>query len=184
MIQAVSRLAAHDMLSGNALNAWWLVTWIVRSLDGLERGWLTAFTTPVRILGSQPVHGSRLPESEAHRHGARDRRDRLGALARRGACAAWPTGRSSAAGASSPTRCSARRCTRITCTWPCRGWRSRPASRPSIAGSSGRCRVATAFNMYIFYGLERRLAADPRAPVDGRRSDGASRRSPTSCSSP
>ncbi len=52
MIQAVSRLAAHDMLSGNALNAWWVVTWIVRSLDGLERGWLTAFTTPVRILAA------------------------------------------------------------------------------------------------------------------------------------
>ena len=50
MIQAVSRLAAHDMLSGNALNAWWVVTWIERSLDGLERGWVTAFTTPVRIL--------------------------------------------------------------------------------------------------------------------------------------
>jgi hypothetical protein len=51
MIQALSRLAAHDMLSGNALNLWWLVTWVVRALDALRFGWLQAFTFPVRILG-------------------------------------------------------------------------------------------------------------------------------------
>jgi hypothetical protein len=52
MLQAISRLAAHDMLSGNALNIWWLVTWIVRASYALDLGWFTAFTLPVRILGS------------------------------------------------------------------------------------------------------------------------------------
>ncbi len=51
MVQAIGRLAAHDMLSGNALNAWWLVTWVVRASYGLELGWFEAFTMPVRILG-------------------------------------------------------------------------------------------------------------------------------------
>jgi hypothetical protein len=51
MVQAISRLAAHDMLSGNALNAWWLVTWVVRALYALDLGWFEAFTMPVRILG-------------------------------------------------------------------------------------------------------------------------------------
>jgi hypothetical protein len=51
MVQAVSRLAAHDMLSGNALNAWWIVTWLTRAIYALDLGWFTAFTMPVRILG-------------------------------------------------------------------------------------------------------------------------------------
>ena len=51
MVQAIGRLAAHDMLSFNALNAWWLVTWVVRAMDALDRGWLRAFTMPVQILG-------------------------------------------------------------------------------------------------------------------------------------
>lgn len=51
MVQAISRLAAHDMLSGNALNAWWLVTWVVRAIYALDLGWFRAFTMPVRILG-------------------------------------------------------------------------------------------------------------------------------------
>jgi hypothetical protein len=50
MVQAVGRLAAHDMLSGNALNAWWLVTWVVRAAYALDLGWYGAFTMPVRIL--------------------------------------------------------------------------------------------------------------------------------------
>ena len=52
MVQAISRLAAHDMLSGYALNAWWLVTWVVRALYALDLGWFRAFTMPVRILES------------------------------------------------------------------------------------------------------------------------------------
>lgn len=51
MLNAMSRLAAHDMLSGNAMNLWWIVTWIVRALAAApELGTLTAFTMPVRIL--------------------------------------------------------------------------------------------------------------------------------------
>jgi hypothetical protein len=52
MLQAVGRAASHDMLSGFGLNAWWVVTWLVRSIYAApELGWLAAFTTPVRILG-------------------------------------------------------------------------------------------------------------------------------------
>jgi hypothetical protein len=51
MLQAVGRLAAHDMVSGQGMNVWWIVTWIVRSLDSLDLGWQRAFTEPVRILG-------------------------------------------------------------------------------------------------------------------------------------
>jgi hypothetical protein len=52
MVQAIGRLAAHDMLSGYGLNAWWIVTWFVRSSYGVaELGWFDAFTLPVRILG-------------------------------------------------------------------------------------------------------------------------------------
>ena len=52
MVQAVGRAASHDMLSGFGMNAWWVVTWIVRSLYAAPVvGWVEAFTTPVRILG-------------------------------------------------------------------------------------------------------------------------------------
>ena len=51
MVQAVGRAASHDMLSGYGLNAWWVVTWIVRSAYAAPvLGWFEAFTTPVRIL--------------------------------------------------------------------------------------------------------------------------------------
>jgi hypothetical protein len=51
MIQAVRRLNAHDMLSGEATNAWWIVTWLVRAVDGApDFGWWGALTKPVRIL--------------------------------------------------------------------------------------------------------------------------------------
>jgi hypothetical protein len=50
MVQAISRLTAHDMVSGQGLNAWWIVSWIVRALDSLDLGWRRAFTEPVRIL--------------------------------------------------------------------------------------------------------------------------------------
>jgi hypothetical protein len=52
MVQAVGRAASHDMLSGFGLNAWWVVTWVVRSVYAAPvLGWVEAFTTPVRILG-------------------------------------------------------------------------------------------------------------------------------------
>jgi len=51
MVQALGRLAAHDMVSGNGLNVWWIVTWLIRSTyAAAEIGWTDALTTPVRIL--------------------------------------------------------------------------------------------------------------------------------------
>jgi hypothetical protein len=51
MVQALGRLAAHDMVSGYGLNLWWVVTWIVRSSYAApDLGWVEAFSTPVRIL--------------------------------------------------------------------------------------------------------------------------------------
>lgn len=52
MVQAIGRATAHDMLSGYALNVWWIVTWLVRSTYAAATiGWTEAFTSPVRILG-------------------------------------------------------------------------------------------------------------------------------------
>ena len=41
LLQGAGRAFHHDMLSAEAVNVWWIVTWILRS----------AWTTPVRILG-------------------------------------------------------------------------------------------------------------------------------------
>lgn len=52
LVQALSRLASHDMLSAQAANIWWIATWIIRAVDGLpEWGWSGALTQEVRILG-------------------------------------------------------------------------------------------------------------------------------------
>lgn len=52
LTQALGRLATHDMLSGNATNAWWIFTWVLRVLDVAgEWGWPAAMTQEVRILG-------------------------------------------------------------------------------------------------------------------------------------
>jgi hypothetical protein len=52
MLQALSRLAQHDMVSANAANLWWLVGYIVRARASMhDLGAWTAFTTPTRILG-------------------------------------------------------------------------------------------------------------------------------------
>lgn len=49
--QALSRLAAHDMLSAQAANVWWIFTWILRVLDvGPEWGWRQSLGQEVRIL--------------------------------------------------------------------------------------------------------------------------------------
>jgi hypothetical protein len=49
---ALSRLAAQDMISGQAVNVWWIFTWIVRFFDRLAdlgfRGALTAATSRPR----------------------------------------------------------------------------------------------------------------------------------------
>jgi hypothetical protein len=51
MVQAVGRLAAHDMLSGYALNIWWIATWAARVRAVVDEwGWWRALTMDVRIL--------------------------------------------------------------------------------------------------------------------------------------
>lgn len=50
--QGVGSLLRHDMLSGTAANAWWIVTWILRaSYAAGDLGTWEAWTLPVRILG-------------------------------------------------------------------------------------------------------------------------------------
>jgi hypothetical protein len=52
MTLALSRLAAHDMLSGNACNLWWIVGWIVRvQYTVQDYGFWGALTRETRILG-------------------------------------------------------------------------------------------------------------------------------------
>ncbi len=52
LVQAVGRLATHDMLSAQAANVWWIFTWCLRVADvRSEWGWWRALTQPVRILG-------------------------------------------------------------------------------------------------------------------------------------
>lgn len=51
LLQAMGRLEAHDMLSGNASNVWWIVGWIVRAIYSIEDyGAWGAFTHETRIL--------------------------------------------------------------------------------------------------------------------------------------
>jgi hypothetical protein len=50
-LQAMSRLEAHDMLSGNACNLWWLVGYAVRAVfSAADLGTWTAWSTETRIL--------------------------------------------------------------------------------------------------------------------------------------
>jgi len=51
LVQALGRLATHDMLSAQAANVWWIFTWVLRVLDvGREWGWWRAISQEVRIL--------------------------------------------------------------------------------------------------------------------------------------
>ncbi|MFI5179412.1 MAG: hypothetical protein ACHQO8_12655, partial [Vicinamibacterales bacterium] len=52
LVQAVGRLATHDMLSAQAANVWWIFTWVLRAIDmWTEWGWWRAIAQEVRILG-------------------------------------------------------------------------------------------------------------------------------------
>ena len=52
MIQALSRLAHHDMISANACNLWWIVGYFVRATASMhDLGAWRAFTMPAQILG-------------------------------------------------------------------------------------------------------------------------------------
>ena len=172
MIQAVIRLAAHDMLSGNALNLWWIVTWIVRALDALRFGWVQAFTFPVRILGIGRFMEVGYPNPK------------LIGTAMVIAALAWALWR-------------ARRLSRLADWAFVGGWcvfayfmlgiqvheNHLYLAVPFLAIAAGLAAnyrrafwaisVVTAFNMYIFYGLSEGRAARHRPDVDGRRSHGA-----------
>jgi hypothetical protein len=51
-VQSMGRLGAHDMLSGNATNVWWIVGWIVRVQYTIhDYGFWGALTRQTQILG-------------------------------------------------------------------------------------------------------------------------------------
>src|SRR5262249_43483248 len=52
MVQAVSRKGAHDMLSGQAANVWWILTYVLRVKDVWDEwGPRAAIGQRLRILG-------------------------------------------------------------------------------------------------------------------------------------
>ena len=56
MIQALGRLATHDMLSANALNLWWVIGYLLRVRYSVhDMGLWAALTAPAKILGIQRV---------------------------------------------------------------------------------------------------------------------------------
>jgi hypothetical protein len=56
MVQALGRLAHHDMLSANAANLWWVTGWLLRVRYSMhDMGVWAALTAPARILGIQRV---------------------------------------------------------------------------------------------------------------------------------
>ena len=56
MVQALGRLAQHDMLSANATNLWWVIGWLLRVWYSMhDMGVWAALTAPAKILGIQRV---------------------------------------------------------------------------------------------------------------------------------
>ena len=56
MLQALGRLAQHDMLSANAANLWWVIGYLLRVRYSMhDMGAWAAFTAPAQILGIQRV---------------------------------------------------------------------------------------------------------------------------------
>jgi hypothetical protein len=56
MVQALGRLATHDMLSANAANLWWVIGYLLRVRYSVhDLGLWAAITAPARILGIQRV---------------------------------------------------------------------------------------------------------------------------------
>jgi hypothetical protein len=52
LLFAMSRLTHHDMVSANACNFWWIVSWFVRAWHSMAgMGAWAAFTAPAQILG-------------------------------------------------------------------------------------------------------------------------------------
>ena len=56
MLQALGRLATHDMLSANAANLWWVIGYLLRVRYSVhDMGLWAAITAPAKILGIQRV---------------------------------------------------------------------------------------------------------------------------------
>ena len=56
MLQALGRLATHDMLSANAMNLWWVIGYLLRVRYSMhDMGLWPAITAPAKILGIQRV---------------------------------------------------------------------------------------------------------------------------------
>jgi hypothetical protein len=56
MLQALGRLATHDMLSANAMNLWWVIGYLLRVQYSMhDMGLWPAITAPAKILGIQRV---------------------------------------------------------------------------------------------------------------------------------
>ena len=56
MVQALGRLAHHDMLSANAANAWWIAGYLLRAWYSMhDMGVWAALDAPAKILGIQRV---------------------------------------------------------------------------------------------------------------------------------
>ncbi len=52
MLQALGRLATHDMLSANAMNLWWVIGYLLRVRYSMhDMGLWAAITAPAKILG-------------------------------------------------------------------------------------------------------------------------------------
>ena len=66
MVQALGRLAHHDMLSANAANAWWIVGYLLRAWYSMhDMGVWAALTAPAKILGIQRVIDIGYPDPRA-----------------------------------------------------------------------------------------------------------------------
>ena len=71
MVQALGRLATHDMLSANAANLWWVIGWLLRVRYSVhDMGAWAAITAPAKILNISRVDRDRLPGSANDRHRA------------------------------------------------------------------------------------------------------------------
>ena len=56
MVQALGRLAHHDMLSANAANLWWVIGYLLRAWYSMhDMGVWAALTAPAKILGISRV---------------------------------------------------------------------------------------------------------------------------------
>ncbi len=56
LVQGVSALLRHDMLSAYAANAWWVFTYFMRASYAVaDMGWWAAWTMPMRILGISTI---------------------------------------------------------------------------------------------------------------------------------